>query len=84
MCPHSNKPCMNKHDCERCRVPEAYGYFLVWKRGKAEWEQRFILEADRKAIMRHYDCEIIRAQVLRDAVAKIPSKEEYERSLKRE
>ena len=78
-CPHSNRPCINRHDCERCKVPEAYGYFLVWRRGKAEWEQWFILEADRKALLRHYDIEICRAQTLRAAVEKLPSKEEYER-----
>jgi hypothetical protein len=63
-------------------VPAAYGFFLVWRRGKAEWEQRFILETDRRAILRHYDIEICRAQTLRAAVEKLPSKEEYERKSK--
>ena len=78
-CPHSNKPYINHHNCERCKVPEAYGFFLVWKRGRAEWQQRFILDADRAAMIRHYDIQIIQAQTLRAAIEKLPDKEEYER-----
>ena len=83
-CPHSNKPCANRHDCERCRVPNVYGYFLTWQKAKAVWQQRFILEADRQAIAAYYDAEIAKAQKARDDLMKIPSKEEYERSLKGE
>ena len=81
-CPHSEKPCINRHDCERCKVPEYYGYFVVWHKGKSTWQQRFILDADRAALIRHYDIQIIQAQTLRAAVEKLPSKEEYERKSK--
>ena len=79
-CPHSQKPCINKHLCEWCRVPNHYGFYMETdKRGKVGWKQRFILESDRRAILRHYDIQIIQAQTLRAAVEKLPSKEEYER-----
>ena len=81
-CPHSCKPCINRHDCERCKVPEYYGYFVVWHKGKSTWQQRFILDADRAAMIRHYDIQIIQAQTLRAAIEALPGKEEYERKSK--
>lgn len=76
-CPHSFRPCIGRHDCERCRVPEAYGYFLRWEKGKAVWDKRFILEVDRKAILRYYDKEIEKLQKLRAEVENLPSKDDY-------
>ena len=28
-CPHSCKPCINRHDCERCKVPNAYRAAMI-------------------------------------------------------
>ena len=78
-CAYSGRNCIGHHDCERCKVPEAFGFFLIWKRGKAEWEQRFIIDVDREAVINYYDSQIARFQKLRSELLRIPSKEEYER-----
>ena len=81
-CPHSEKPCVNRHDCERCKVPEAYGYFIEWHKGKSSWQQRFILDADRKAILHYYDMQIREAEKGKAELMKIPTKAEYLATLK--
>ena len=73
-CAHTDKPCMNKHDCERCKVPEAFGYFLVWQKGKAVWEQRFILEADRAALIGYQQQIIRKAQAEIEKIRLIPGR----------
>ena len=72
MCPHSEKPCIRRHDCERCKVPEAYGFFLRWEKGKAIWEQRFIREADRAAIIAYHQGIIAREQKSIERIKEIP------------
>ena len=73
-CAHTAKPCMNKHDCERCKVPEAFGYFLVWQKGKAVWEQRFILEADRTALIGYQQQIIRKAEAEIEKIRLIPGR----------
>ena len=73
-CAHTDKPCKNRHDCERCKVPEAFGFFLVWRKGKAEWEQRFILEADRAALIGYQQQIIRKAQAEIEKIRLIPGR----------
>lgn len=82
-CPHSEKPCFSRHDCERCPVMQAFGWFIVWKRDKATWEQRFILEKDRVALAAECDARIRQAEADRVKILAIPTREEYERSTER-
>lgn len=74
-CAHTDKPCKNRHDCERCKVPEAFGYFIVWRKGKAEWEQRFILEADRAALISYQQQIIRKAQAEIEKIRLIPGRQ---------
>ena len=72
-CPHSNKPCINRHLCEWCRVPNAYGFFLeLDKRGKVGWVQKFIREADREATIRNLEQRISDLQKQIEQVKLIP------------
>lgn len=80
-CAHTRLPCKNRHDCERCKVPNAFGYFLYWKLGKSYWEQRFILEKDREAILNYWDYKIQEAEEAKVKLLAIPTKEEYLRSI---
>lgn len=72
-CPHSQKPCINKHLCEWCRVPAAYGWFMETdRRGKVGWVQKWIREADRAAIIAHYQAEIARIERAIEALKLMP------------
>jgi len=76
-CPHSNKPCINRHLCEWCRVPNAYGFFLeLDKRGKVGWVQKFIREADREATIANLQRQIDELQRRIERVRAIPVKGE--------
>ena len=77
LCPHTGKPCINKHLCEWCQVPPAFGWFMETDaRGKVGWKQRWILEKDREAILQYYDQQILALQQEREKVLLIPLKGE--------
>ena len=75
-CSHSGKECKRGHLCEWCPVPNAYGFFLKFdKNNRAIWEQRFILEADRSAIIAGLDAKIAELQEQKVRIMSIPKKE---------
>lgn len=68
------KRCENNRSCDSCRVPNSFGYFWVQKGAKGEWEQRFILEKSRAAILAGIDREIEKLQKERLAVVALPGR----------
>ena len=82
-CPHSQKPCANKHYCEDCKILNHYGFFFVWRRGKAECVERFIVDRARLERVAECDMRIRQAEADRVKILKIPTREEYERSIER-
>ena len=81
-CPHTQADCIGGCVCEFCKVPPLYGYFPIFRKMKWEFERRFILEKSREDCIRFYEHEIAEAQKMIDELRAIPSKAEYERSLK--
>ncbi len=72
-CSHSGKACVNKHLCEWCPVPNAYGFFLEFdKHNRAVWKQKFILEKDREAIVACIDAQISKLEAQKAAILEIP------------
>lgn len=72
-CPHSNKPCINRHLCEWCRVPNHYGFFLeLGKRGKVGWAQKFIRPADRAATIHNLQSQIDELQAEIERIKLMP------------
>ena len=71
--------CTRKGLCERCDIPKLYGVFFCYdKAGKISHERRFILEADRKAIISACRGKIRRLEREIADTEAIPSREDYE------
>ena len=71
--------CTGNGLCEFCHIPKLYGvFFCTDKRGKISHERRFILEADRNAIITACRKKIARLEKEIADTEAIPSKEAYE------
>ena len=77
-CAHTGRPCINRHLCETCKIPQTFGFFLEYDtHGRTRWVQRFILKDDLKNILSNLDKEISKLIVLKDKFLRIPLKEQY-------
>lgn len=72
------KQCEREYgDCENCRVPNSFGFFWVQKGAKGVWEQRFILNWQRRTRIAVTQDKINRLVSERNELELMPSREEY-------
>jgi len=64
--------------CEGCLVPRSFGWFITQdKPGHFKWEQRFILDRDRREQLNHIEHEEAKLKNMRYKLLEIPSRDEY-------
>ena len=72
----SKKTCEREYgDCENCRVPNSFGFFATQKGAKMIWEQRFILDGQRRRTIDALNDEINALLAERHRVEMLPGKD---------
>ncbi len=68
--------------CEKCKIPNSFGYFFNLDKPGAE--QRFILERDRIKVLSNIAASMAQLEEMRDRILTMPSRDEYYRRKKDE